>query len=102
MLKFFGVFGYMCGYRILLIATFIMYSSTTEGPKVTQNKKDVLNQSILNFQIFKFFTLNSKMRVFDRSEKRVVGDLKNAWETGGFETESKVRWFCSAASTPPK
>ena len=27
------------------------------------------------------------MRVFDRSEKRVVGDLKNAWETGGFETE---------------
>ena len=35
------------------------------------------------------------MRVFDRSEKRVVGDLKNAWETGGFETEQGPMVFAA-------
>ena len=44
--------------------------------------------STLNKKIFEVVTMQVfRSGVFDRSEKKVVGGLKTAWEIGGIETE---------------
>ena len=57
--------------------------------------------STLNKKILEVVTMQVfRSGVFDRSEKKVVGGLKTAWDIGGIETEQGrmvlQRWFNSS------